>query len=116
MPMPTPAQPPSRLQSEPQSGAQPPFSAGLVLYTRQGCCLCEGLEERLRALEPAPELECVDVDGDPELQGRYGLSVPVLAIRLADGCLQELPRVSPRLAGAGLADWLRRTGGQAPAA
>ena len=112
MPMSTPAQ----TQSDSQSGAQPPFSAGLVLYTRQGCCLCEGLEERLRALEPAPELECVDVDGDPELQGRYGLSVPVLAIRLADRSLQELPRVSPRLAGAGLADWLRRAGGQAPAA
>ena len=114
MPMPTPAQTPSG----PQSGAQPqpPFSAGLVLYTRQGCCLCEGLEERLRALEPAPGLECVDVDGDPELQGRYGLSVPVLAIRKPDGSLQELPRVSPRLGGAGLADWLRRTGGQAPAA
>jgi hypothetical protein len=88
----------------------------LVLYTRQGCCLCEGLEERLRALEPAPPLECLDVDGDPELQGRYGLSVPVLAIRRPDGSLQELPRVSPRLAGSGLAEWLRRTGSALPAA
>ncbi len=102
MPMPTPTQRPS--------------DPALVLFTRQGCCLCEGLEERLRALEPAPQLDCVDVDGDPGLQGRYGLSVPVLAIRLPDGSLQELPRVSPRLAGSGLADWLRRTGLQAPAA
>jgi hypothetical protein len=89
---------------------------GLVLFTRQGCCLCEGLEERLRALEPAPPLECVDVDNDLQLQGRYGMSVPVLAIRRPDGSWQELPRVSPRLAGSGLADWLRRTGLQAPAA
>ena len=88
----------------------------MVLFTRQGCCLCEGLEERLRALEPAPPLECVDVDRDLQLQGRYGLSVPVLAIRRPDGSLAELPRVSPRLAGSGLADWLRRTGPQAPAA
>ncbi len=88
--------------------AQPPSGPALVLYTRQGCCLCEGLEERLRALNPAPALERVDVDGDPELQGRYGLSVPVLAIRRADGSLAELPRVSPRLADTGLAEWLRR--------
>jgi hypothetical protein len=58
----------------------------------------------------------VDVDRDLQLQGRYGLSVPVLAIRRPDGSLAELPPVSPRLAGSGLADWLRRTGLQAPAA
>ena len=99
----------------PTPAASDPAEA-LVLYTRQGCCLCEGLEERLRALEPAPPLECVDVDEDPHLQGRYGLSVPVLAIRRSDGLLQELPRVSPRLAGSGLAEWLRRTGWASPAA
>lgn len=95
--------------------AQCDSAPALVLFTRQGCCLCEGMEERLRALQPAPALECVDVDSDLELQGRYGLSVPVLAIRRPDGSLAELPRVSPRLAGSGLADWLRRTGLQAPA-
>ena len=95
--------------------AQCDSAPALVLYTRQGCCLCEGMEERLRALQPAPALECVDVDSDLELQGRYGLSVPVLAIRRPDGSLVELPRVSPRLAGSGLADWLRRTGLQASA-
>ncbi len=82
----------------------------LLLYSRQGCCLCEGLEERLRALVPPPALEVLDVDGDPALQRRYGLEVPVLALKRADGGLRELPRVSPRLAGAGLADWLGRNG------
>ena len=77
----------------------------LVLYTRRGCCLCEGLADKLRALDPPPPLELVDVDGDPELQARYGLEVPVLAARTATG-LVELPRVSPRLAGAQLASWL----------
>ena len=24
----------------------------LLLFTRQGCCLCEGLEEKLQALDP----------------------------------------------------------------
>jgi hypothetical protein len=83
---------------------------GLLLYSRQGCCLCEGLEERLRALQlPAP-LAVIDVDGDPELQQRYGLEVPVLVVRDGEGQLRPLPRVSPRLAGAGLADWLQRNG------
>lgn len=85
-------------------------SPTLLLYSRQGCCLCEGLEERLRALDPPPALAVLDVDTDPALQQRYGLEVPVLAVQQADGDLRELPRVSPRLAGTGLADWLRRNG------
>jgi hypothetical protein len=52
----------------------------LILYTRAGCCLCEGLEDRLRELLPADTLRLVDVDGDPALQARHGLSVPVLAL------------------------------------
>lgn len=88
--------------------------ASYLLYSRAGCCLCEGLEERLRALRPAPDLEVVDVDGDPELQARFGLEVPLLA-RLGEGGsgatdLQPpprlLPRVPPRLAGEALQRWL----------
>ena len=56
-------------------------SPSLRLYTRTGCCLCEGLEERLRLLDLPLSLELVDVDGDPALQASYGLRVPVLAIR-----------------------------------
>lgn len=82
----------------------------LRLYTRAGCCLCEGLEERLRVLDPAPALELVDVDGDPALQARYGLEVPVLALVQADGGLRQLPRVPPRLAGERLAAWLSKNG------
>jgi hypothetical protein len=35
--------------------------------TRQGCCLCEGLAEKLRALDPPLAIELIDVDGDPAL-------------------------------------------------
>jgi hypothetical protein len=85
--------------------------AALVLFTRQGCCLCEGLEEKLLALDPPPALRVVDVDTDPVLQGRYGMTVPVLALADAGGGpLRELPRVSPRLAGAQLRAWLTRQG------
>jgi hypothetical protein len=78
----------------------------LILYSRQGCCLCEGLEERLRELLPPDQLQVVDVDGDPALQARYGLSVPVLA-RLGSA----LPPVPPMLRGEGLKAWLQRHAG-----
>ena len=99
----------------------------LILYTRAGCCLCEGLEERLRELLPADALRLVDVDGDPALQARYGLSVPVLALaagheagshEAASGAAEAggvspgrptpLPPVPPRLKGEQLRAWLAR--------
>lgn len=83
--------------------------ADLLLYTRQGCCLCEGLAEKLQALVPAPALCLVDVDRDPALQARFGLEVPVLAEVTAAG-ERLLPRVSPRLAGEGLRRWLAGQG------
>ncbi|MFM7675715.1 MAG: glutaredoxin family protein [Synechococcus sp.] len=83
--------------------------AELILYTRRGCCLCEGLEERLRALEPPPPLRRVDIDADPALRARYDLEVPVLALE-CQGELRELPRVSPRLAGPQLRNWLQGNG------
>ena len=81
----------------------------LVLYSRRGCCLCEGLEQRLGALNLAQlgfSLQVIDIDNpavSPELKARYDLEVPVL---VAQG--RELPRVSPRLSGEGLFNWLQR--------
>ena len=100
-------------------------SAQLLLFTRQGCCLCEGLEEKLRALNPPPPLQLLDVDADPALQARYGLEVPVLAVELEEASetaqvpggtgqpprsWRELPRVPPRLSGDGLVVWLQKNG------
>jgi hypothetical protein len=85
-------------------------SPPLRLYTRAGCCLCEGLEERLRALDPSPPLELVDVDGDPALQARYGLRVPVLAVPRDPSQWHDLPPVPPRLSGDRLASWLLANG------
>ena len=79
----------------------------LRLYSRAGCCLCAGLEERLRKLDLGSlQLELITVDIDnpqtpSELKARYDLEVPVLAL---DN--KELPRVSPRLSGDGLLKWL----------
>ena len=86
-------------------------SSQLTLFSRRGCCLCEGLEQRLQELDlsrldPPLTLEVVDIDGaaiDPELRARYDLEVPVLMLQG-----QNLPRVSPRLSGEGLFVWLQR--------
>ncbi len=92
----------------------------LLLYTRAGCCLCEGLEERLRGLDPAPGFRPIDIDADPALRARYDLLVPVLALgvepgeRGGPGGIQELPRVPPRLSGERLRAWLERQGAMGP--
>ena len=83
--------------------------ADLVLFSRKGCCLCEGLEQRLLDLDLqalALVLMVVDIDSPTvaaELRARYDLEVPVLQL---DG--RELARVSPRLSGDGLFNWLQR--------
>ena len=81
----------------------------LVLVTRVGCCLCEGLEEKLRAA--GVSFEVVDVDLDPHLLARFDLEVPVLLDR-STGAERVLPRVSPRLGAAQLALWLAQQGVQ----
>jgi len=62
--------------------AKTPEPAGLVLYVREGCCLCEHFLVELSVdLGPAFEqLAVVDVDRDAELATLFGLRVPVLAV------------------------------------
>jgi hypothetical protein len=88
----------------------------LLLYSRRDCCLCEGLEQKLRVLDPAPPLTVVDVDDDPALQARFGLEVPVLLLLGEGGAPRQLPRVPPRLQGAQLQHWLARHAVEPPRA
>ena len=89
----------------------------LILYTRSGCCLCEGLEERLRStplntLNPPINLEVIDIDKAdlPErIRNRYDLSVPVMVLSLKEKNLMiELPRVSPRIKEKELFLWMQK--------
>ena len=89
----------------------------LILYSREGCCLCKGLEERLRNLplkhlNPSLELRVIDIDAvdtPKEIRARYNLQVPVMMIaRTEFKEIIELPRVSPRLNGEGLYQWLEK--------
>jgi len=57
-------------------------SLSLVLYTREGCHLCEEMLAEIRhaRLGRDCELRLVDVVSDPALAERYGRSIPVLEI------------------------------------
>jgi glutaredoxin len=60
----------------------------VVLYTRDGCHLCE---EALRVLEAhGVTPECIDIDAIPELRERFDTCVPVVAV---DGKIRFRGRV-----------------------
>ena len=65
----------------------------LTIVHREDCELCDQMVAQLTALgrrEVLPPIEVVDVDGDPELQRRYGLNVPVLLLDGTVVCRQRL--------------------------
>lgn len=56
----------------------------ITVYRRQPCELCEEALATIESVADAAEIpvaiETVDVDGDPDLQERYGDSVPVVFV------------------------------------
>ncbi|KAK9162208.1 hypothetical protein Syun_003110 [Stephania yunnanensis] len=77
----------------------------LVLYSKPGCCLCDGLKEKLQsafALQGLNALNDVqlqirDISTNPDWERAYQYEIPVLAKVLSDGTEEILPRLSPRL-------------------
>jgi predicted thioredoxin/glutaredoxin len=60
-----------------------PAQSQLTVVHRQDCDLCDEMVTELESLGrevSLPPIAIVDVDGDPELGRRYGLSVPVLLL------------------------------------
>jgi len=57
-----------------------------TLYSREGCHLCEDMIEQLRPYcdQYQFEIQVIDVDKSPQLQEKYGISVPLLCYREGD--------------------------------
>jgi Glutaredoxin-like domain (DUF836) len=77
----------------------------LVLYSKPGCCLCDGLKEKLTVAFSlkgphslcSVDLQVRDITTNPEWEKKYQYEIPVLARVLSDGIEEVLPRLSPCL-------------------
>ncbi|CAN8246898.1 unnamed protein product [Cochlearia groenlandica] len=82
-----------------------PNTRRLVLYSKPGCCLCDGLKEKLNSafsLSGSDSLHDVvlqvrDITTNPEWERAYQYEIPVLAKENSVGKEEILPRLSPRL-------------------
>ncbi|KAL6504550.1 hypothetical protein OROGR_026473 [Orobanche gracilis] len=75
----------------------------VILYSKPGCCLCDGLKEKLDAAFSLSDPNCDvrfeirDITSNPEWERLYQYEIPVLARVREDGTEETLPRLSPRL-------------------
>ncbi|XP_047976915.1 uncharacterized protein LOC125219091 [Salvia hispanica] len=77
----------------------------LILYSKPGCCLCDGLKEKLDAAFSLSspnsigdiDLQVRDITTNPDWERLYQYEIPVLARVREDGVEETLPRLSPRL-------------------
>lgn len=67
----------------------------LILYSKPGCHLCEGLAAKLTQL-PLARLEVRDIATEPAWWQRYQYEIPVLYWLDGAGQEQPIPRISPR--------------------
>ena len=72
-----------------------PARRRLTLYSKPGCHLCDEMKAVIDLVSTRVpfELEIVDISGDPDLEARYGLDIPVL---LVDGRKAAKYRVTER--------------------
>lgn len=69
----------------------------LILYSKKGCHLCEGLEEKIRAIDDiAIDLEIRDIETNEEWWEKYQYEIPVLYLLTETG-EKLIPRNSPRI-------------------
>lgn len=68
----------------------------LILYSKPGCHLCEGLQEKLAAVENIDfELEIRDITTNENWLAAYEYEIPVLCQKIGSE-EKPLPRLSPR--------------------
>lgn len=80
----------------------------LILYSKPGCHLCEGLLKKLEQVDSIDfNLEIRDINTREEWFAAYQYSIPVLCQQLPNG-EKPLPRISPRAKVAKLEQMLRQ--------
>ncbi|MDX2100461.1 MAG: glutaredoxin family protein [Leptolyngbyaceae cyanobacterium bins.59] len=68
----------------------------LILYSKPGCHLCEGLQTKLEQIQELDlHLEVRDITTQEEWQAAYEFEIPVLYLEM-EGHFRPLPRPSPR--------------------
>lgn len=84
----------------------------LILYSKPGCHLCEGLQEKLEQIQNISfELEIRDITTREDWFAAYEYEVPVLYLsnhRDTEGSEKLLPRPSPRASVQQLEQMLRK--------
>ncbi len=79
----------------------------LILYSKPGCHLCEGLQEKLAQIKALSfELEIRDITTDDNWFAMFQYEIPVLHFVTNEGKEQAIPRPSPRLSVEGLEKFL----------
>ncbi|KAL4183242.1 hypothetical protein AMTRI_Chr11g97240 [Amborella trichopoda] len=77
------------------------YLSKLITYTKPGCCLCDGLKEKLHLAFKLPGPDSLhdlqDISSNREWEKAYQYEIPVLVRVLADGTEEMLQRLSPRL-------------------
>jgi hypothetical protein len=69
----------------------------LILYSKQECCLCEGLLTKLQQVKNVNfDLEIRDITTNSTWFDRYQYEIPVLCVLNDRQQEQELPRFPPR--------------------
>ncbi|WP_309738481.1 glutaredoxin family protein [Chamaesiphon sp. OTE_20_metabat_361] len=68
----------------------------LILYSKIGCHLCEGLKEKIEQITDIDiQLEIREITTNPNWFERYQYEIPVLCLQ-AGGIERSIPRFSPR--------------------
>lgn len=80
----------------------------LILYSKPGCHLCEGLQEKLDQIsEPQFDLEIRDITTQRDWFQAYQYEIPVLFLEASESLI-PIPRPSPRASVQQLAQMLQK--------
>jgi hypothetical protein len=83
----------------------------LILYTKTGCHLCEGLQAKIEQITALDiQLELREIATNPDWWEKYQYEIPVLHWQDGDR-LVEIPRISPRSSVERVEELLRQLAG-----